>query len=200
MGGFLIIIVATILALWAALLPGRESDKTSVFTASQPGVQAVAANMIEFHRAAVDFVTLGPNTNPTSGEWTFSRSDLSKVLCSGTYLADANHDGGGDCTSGAETQFRLPSYLTDLHDWQVFYEPDGQNLLVTYSSGTNLAGYTPEQVNSALADYNLAGQGWYWGVVSGNAPYTLSNGTDTQNTPTGMPNADGALLILSIIP
>ncbi len=190
MGGFLLIIVATLIALFYALMPGQQDSSSAVFTANKPAVQAVAANMVEFHRAAVDFVSLSVNRNPASQSWAFSFQDQTAVRCptysGGLYPANSV---GGNCTAGTATELRVPSFMSQLYNWRVYYYSDGaggaQDIVVTYAAAATdqVGGYTSAEVRAGLADYSLASEGWYWGVTETVSPYTLSNGTTTLTLP-----------------
>ncbi len=211
MGVFLVIVVAILIALWASLVPTTNETSQTAFTANRPAVQAVAANMIEFHRAVVAFVSQGANRNPASTTWSWSFSNQVNVRCVATYTGGLYPAGssGGSC-SAPITEFTPPTYLSNIADWNVYYYSNGSggsdDIAITYAaaSSTVLAGYTSTEVATALADYNLINERtWYWGVTVDPAPagvpYTLSNGTTTLTLPTGF-TALGVVAIATVIP
>lgn len=206
MGAFLVIVVAVLIALWASLAPKGSDDARTAFTATRPGVQAVVANLIDFHRAGIDFVSQTSNRNPASATWTWTFTNQINVRCP-TYTGGLypTNSVGGSCGT-PNTEFRSPSYLSVIYNWNDYYYSDGaggsDDILVTYvaASGDSVGGYTSAEVATALADYGLSGEtNWYWGVTAGAGPYTLSNGTATLTLPAGF-TAAGVLAVATVIP
>lgn len=211
MGAFLVIIVAVLIALWASLAPTANDTSQTAFSLNRPAVQAVAANMIEFHRAAVAFVSQASNRNPASTSWSWTFSNQINVRCSAGYTGGLYPAGssGGSC-SAPITEFTPPAFLSNIYNWNVYYYSNGSggndDIVITYaaSSADSIAGYTSTDVSTALSDYNLITESnWYWGVTAdplpAGVPYTLSNGTTTLNLPTGF-TALGVAAIATIIP
>lgn len=210
MGAFLVIIIGVLLALWASLAPNTAEDGRTAFTYNRPSVQSVVGNMVAFHRAAIDFVSQTSNRNPVSTTWTWTFSSQVNVRCP-TYTGGLypTNSVGGSC-SAPISEFVPPTYVSNIYNWNVYYYSNGaggsDDILVTYvaSSSDSVAGYTSDDVSTALADYGLASEtNWYWGVTTDPAPvgvpYTLSNGTTTLNLPTGF-TALGVAAIATIIP
>lgn len=212
MGAFLVIIIGVLLALWATLTPNTAEEGRTAFTYNRPSVQSVVGNMIAFHRTAIDFVSQTSNRNPVSTTWTWTYSSQVNVRCP-TYtggLYPTNSVGGSCSLVTGVTEFVPPTYLSNIYNWNVYYYSNGaggnDDIVVTYvaSSSDSVAGYTSDDVSTALADYGLTSEtNWYWGVTTDPAPagvpYTLSNGTTTLNLPTGF-TALGVAAIATIIP
>lgn len=172
MGAFIVIIVTMLTAIWMALSPYGQDTAQINPNPNRPALQAVAANMIEFHQAVVNFVTMTQNKTPASTMWQFTYASQAAVRCSGSYsggLYPANSV-AGTCSAPA-TELPMPSFLNSalpVYDWVVCYASGSQNIVVTYSRKDELpGGYTPTEVAAALADYGVSDNhsNWYWGVV-----------------------------------
>jgi len=196
MGGLLLLVAALLLAIWAAF----QSNQPATLTVAghRPTIEAVAANMMEMHRAAVDFVKLSANRNPVSGNWAWNFSSHNNVLCSGSYPANSV---AGSCTAPT-TELRLPSFLANIYNWEVYYTSDGAggaaDIVVTYAAlpADMLGGYSSTQVARALASYAPA-EGWLYGVTTATSPPTLPSGSGTQNLPIAN---QGVVALATIIP
>lgn len=164
MGAFLVIIVTMLMAVWLAMSPYGQDWGQVDRAPGRVAVQALAANMIEFHQAAFRFVSQTANKTPVSTTWVFSVTNLDSVRCP-TYPANSV---GGTC----DTALVMPSFLSEAapaHNWRVCYKSGTPNILVTYSlSGENPGGYTPAEISAAFSDYNISNnyQNWYWGVTT----------------------------------
>lgn len=211
MGAFLVLIAAVLIAIWASLVPTASDTSQTAYSLNRPALQAVAANMIEFHRAAIAFVRQAANRNPVSTTWSWTFSNQTNVRCVANYTGGLYPVGssGGSCSTPV-TEFTLPSFLSNMYSWNVYYYSNGSggsdDIVITYAASSidSIAGYTSSEVSTALSDYNLLTESnWYWGVTSdplpAGVPYTLSNGTVTLNLPTGFSTL-GVVAIATIIP
>ncbi len=208
MGAFIVIIAAILLALWAVLLPLDGESPMANTPTIRPSVQAVAGNMVQFHQAAVDFVSQTANRTPVDSQWAWGLNNLGTVLCTGSYPTNS---AGGTCVAPT-TEFRLPSFISTtspLYNWNSYYVDGSTDMVVTYSrSGDEPGGFTPTEINAALVEYGLANNynaDWYWGVTGASAPYELSNGTVTLtvlDTPVAIavPLTAGVIAIATVIP
>lgn len=195
MGAFLVVFVTMLLAIWVAMVPLKNDVPVSDISARKPTVQAVAANMIQVHQAAVDFVQQSVNKAPTSTTWSFTVTNQASVRCNtysgGTYPSNT---ASGTC-AGTPTEFRSPEFMdatTPIYDWNVYYKSGTPNVVVTYASvSATPGGYTMAEINTALAAYSLKENypNWYWGVTQSSAPYSLSNGATSLTMPTGFSSA-----------
>ncbi len=198
MGGFLVVMAALLLALLASILPlGGGEPLTSGGALNRPSVQVVAGNLVQYHAAAVDFVTA--NRNPASTTWTFTDSDQSTVRCASSYT--------GGTYAPCSTEFAPPGFLApsvmgtsaNVVDWTVYYKDSTEDIVVTYAtSSSNVAGYAPAQIARALDDFSLgtAYSDWYWGVVAGGVLPNPSNLT----MPTGYAGGNGVVAIATVLP
>jgi hypothetical protein len=210
LGAFLVVVVALLAALLAALMPFGGPGSRGGGYVNQPSIQAVAGNLVAYHTAAVAFVSIAANSGSS---WTFTDADQRTVRCVASYASGAY---GGTCPGN---QFTIPSYLPAVNstfaagslnsvNWRVHYNNTSRTVITYSVSTTNLAGYTASQVAGALGEYNLIGNsGWYWGLMSGSSPFTLSNGTVSLNLPAscaalggGEACAAGLVGIATVIP
>ncbi len=209
MGGFLVLFVAIAISLLVALMSAGQDVSQTAFVGDHPTAQAVAANMIEFHRAAVDFVSRTQNRNPTTLSWSWSYTTQTTVRCSASY-AGGTYDTSGNATSpdctGDTSEFRVPGFSVNIYNWKAYYRSDGaggsDDIVVTYANASTdvLAGYSSQAIASALNEFGLAGEtDWYWGVTPGSGGITLSNGTATLTMPTGFSKRN-VVAIATIIP
>ena len=171
MGAFVVIIVTLLAAIWLALSPfGQDALQINPHP-SRPAVQAVAANMIEFHQAAVNFVSMSANAAPASTRWDFTYLNQASVRCAPYVGASYTSVVPAGCTAPV-TAFPMPGYLSDTdpaYDWVVCYQTGSPNIVVTYSrTGDAPGGYAPAEIVAALDDYNIEGNytNWYWGVTA----------------------------------
>lgn len=211
MGAFVVIISAILLALWAVLLPLDGESPMANTPTTRPSVQAVAGNMIQFHQAAVDFVTQTANRAPVDAQWSWGLGDLKPVTCPLTGGNYPTNSVGGTCVAPT-TEFRLPTFISTtspLYSWSSYYVDGTTDMVVTYSAaGDSPGGFTPTEINSALVEYGLANNynaNWYWGVTDATAPYHLSNGTTTLtviDTPVAIavPLTADVIAIATVIP
>ena len=211
MGGFLVLFVSILIMILVTLTPSANDPAVSPSVVARPALQSVAANMIDFHRAAIYFARKPENRNPNGGMWTFSYSSQDNVRCSTTYAGGTYLTNGiatsPNCSSGLETEFRLPSYYAALYDWNVYYESDGpggaDDILITYvkDSIDSVAGYSSEQVLAALNDYDLQTESnWYWGVTEASgSPLSLDDGEMALSLPSAF-SVHGVSAIATIIP
>lgn len=168
MGGFLLVVVALLMAVWLSLSPLGLNAPTVNPNPSRASVQSVAASLMEFHMAAVNFVSQTANK---SLNWTFSYLDQTTVRCSPYSGATYTTYVGAGC-SGTPTALQMPSYMSDTvatYDWIVCYRTGSPNIVVTYSrSGENPGGYSPAEIAAVLRDYNVSSaySTWYWGTVA----------------------------------
>lgn len=179
MGAFIIVIVTMLLAVWMAISPYGPDWGQVDNAPSKVAVQAVAANMMEFHEAALRFVTQAANRTPTSTRWEFSYTAQAPVRCppysGGAYPANTTT---GTCTPPA-TALVMPSYLSEtmpVYDWVVCYQSGTPNVLVTYArTGDEPGGYTAAQIAASLAGFNFPASksNWYWGVVGAGPSLSL---------------------------
>lgn len=198
MGGFLVVIVTLLLAVWVAMVPLRSERLVDDVSVSRPSAQAVAGNMIEVHQAAVDFVSQTVNKAPASNTWSFTLTSQASVRCPPSYTSGAypTNSVGGTCTAPA-TEFRPPEFAaqtstTAIYNWNIYYRVGTPNIVVTYATAGALpGGYSASQIAAALDSYNLKATktSWYWGVTPASAPYTLSNGSSTLTLPSGFSSA-----------
>lgn len=209
MGGFLMIFVALVISLFVMMTPAGQNTTQTAFVGDRPTPQAVAANMIEFHRAAVDFVSRTENRNPTTLSWSWSYTTQTTVRCSATYPG-GTYDTNGNATtpdcSGDTSDFRTPGFSVNIYDWRAYYRSDGaggsNDIVVTYANSSTdvLAGYSSETIVTALNEFGLAGEtDWYWGVTPGSGGITLSNGTTSLTMPAGFTTRN-VVAIATIIP
>lgn len=209
MGGFLIMIVSLLMVVLYSFTHSTQDANRTVQFLEKPGVQAVVANMIAYHQAAVDFLVKTENRNPVTGKWEFSALSPQAVYCSSSYAGGTYNTAGNavspDCAGGT-SDFHLPSYLTPMHDWTVYYSSDGaggsDDIVVTSltSSSDTVDGYTSQQLLSAIADYDLGnGTVWFWGITPSSAPLTLSNYDTTINLPAGFTRTS-VFALATIIP
>lgn len=139
MGGYLIMAVALLLSLFAMLYPGpQDAAQTSVSTA-RPTLQAVAANMLEVHRAAFEFVNktqnrvpnpddtlCGPNGGGGDGMgcwWGDIVSDLSLVTCSPGGVYDTAGMAVAPSCSSPQSDFQL-GMIQKIYDWEFQFQCD----------------------------------------------------------------------------
>jgi hypothetical protein len=200
MSGFIVLVLSLILAVGMFMLGDLGYLEREGSNVARPQVEAVAANLIEAHRAAVTFVTMTQNRNPTSLSWSWSLSSQGSVTCAGTYPANSS---GGSCTSPT-TEYKLPAFIQNIYNWTTYYSSDGvggaADVVVTYASnsGHTPGGYTQAEVATALRSYDMAGLGWYFGLTTSGSPPTLSNSAGTsQNLPI---STTGVVGVATIIP
>jgi len=221
MGAFLVMLAAIALAIMVSMMPVGSDFSRTAFVGDKPSLQAVAANMVEFHRAAVDFASRTQNRNPLLGtpkNWSFTYETQTTVRCSGNYTGGTYSTNGNatspDCT-GDTSDFHPPSFMytsatgaasVEVYNWRVYYQSDGaggsDDILVTYANSSSDApgGYTSAQVAIGLDDFELADEtDWFWGVTTATVPPTLSDGTTTQNMPSGF-STQNVVAIATIIP
>lgn len=206
MGGFIVVIAAVFIALLASFNATYLDMQKSNIGSTPTSIQAVAANLIEYHRAAVDFVSQTANRNPPSTTWTWTASNQASVRCS-PYSSATYPTGsvGGTCTAPT-TEFRPPVFFSILYNWSTYYKSDGaggaNDIVVTYvtSSSISLDGYTSQEVANALNDYALSSEtSWYWGLTTAEASPRLSNGTTYLTMPTGF-STQSVVAIATVIP
>ena len=208
MGGFLVLVASLIVLMLTIFLP--QVDDLSAYN-ERSSLEAASANMVAFHQAAVDFVSLPENRNPVGGSWSFTYASQAVVRCPGSY-AGGTYDSNGiatspNCTAGLATEFKLPSYFAPIYNWSSYYVSDGaggnDDILVTYvqDSSDDIAGYNSAEVAAILRNYALATKsGWYWGVTeTSGSPLTLANDSESVTLPAGF-SATGVVAIATIIP
>lgn len=184
MGGILILVAAILLAVWSLFQSNMPATLT--VAGDRPTIEAVAANMMEMHRAAVNFVSHSVNRDPASGNWAWTLTTYPSVVCAGTYPTNSV---GGTCVAPT-TELRLPSFMANLYNWRVYYYSDGaggaDDIVVTYANNASdsVAGYTSLEIGRALANYAPA-EGWMYGVTTATSPPTLpaASGSGTQDLP-----------------
>lgn len=209
MGAFVVVIVALLMAVWLVIAPYGQDAQQSNTNPTQAGVQAIAANMIRFHQAAVDFVSLTANKAPTSTRWGFTYLNQAAVRCS-PYASAAypTNSVSGTCAAPA-TAFSMPSFMSDTvaaYDWVVCYQTGSPNIVVTYSrSGENPGGHTPAEISAALADYSISSNytNWYWGVTTAGPAVNLPSALTLPVTCTTSPASAvpvGAIAIATVVP
>jgi hypothetical protein len=205
MGAFLVVIAALLIAVMVAILPMTGSEPLVVEgNLNRPSAQAVAGNMVQYHLAAIEFVSNSANRNPASTTWSFSDADQRTVRCnSSAYVAGTY----SSCT----TEFRPPGFLPpstfasgslNIVNWTVYYKDATTDIVVTYASSTSsVGGYAPAQIARALDDYKLATtySRWYWGVVGATTTLTLDTPTSL-SMPAGYGGGDGVVALATVIP
>ncbi len=208
MGAFVVIIVTMLVAIWMAMAPYGQDWGQVDRAPGRVAVQSIAANMMEFHQAALRFVSQNVNKSPVSTQWAFTYLNQAAVRCapyaSATYPANS---ASGSCAAPV-TELVMPSYMSEAapaHDWVVCYVSGTPNKLVTYSrSGENPGGYTPAEIAAAFADYNISNNydNWYWGVTTSGPsltyPTTITLPTDCTSAPASAV-AVGVVAIATVI-
>lgn len=200
MGGFVTVIVALLVAVWLALSPFSQNTRSVSPTLTRIPAQAVAANMVEFHRAAVSFVSQTANK---SLNWTFSYLSQATVRCSPYASASYTTYVPAGCT-GTATALQMPGYMSDTvatYDWVVCYRTGSPNIVVTYSrNGENPGGYSPTDLAAALTDYNITNSfsTWYWGVVATGPAMATPTALTLPSCTTAVPV--GAIALATTIP
>ena len=205
MGGFVILLLA-LMAVLGVMFSTQETGPVGGMSDNKPGLQAVAGNLFEFHRQAVDFVSQSQNRNPTNGTlpnrfWAFTASNQAAVLCSGAYPTGSV---GGTCTAPT-TEFRPPAFFNNLYNWNVCHVSDGAggntDIVVTYATaGDAPGGYAGSAIAEALRGFK---PDTYYGVttagsvISNEAGATLTLGACA--SPCGVACAS-VVAIATIIP
>lgn len=208
MGAFIVIIVTLLMAVWMAMAPYGQDWGNIDRAPGRVAVQAIAANMIEFHNSALRFVMQSANAAPASTRWAFTYLDQAAVRCTPYAAATYPTNSVGGSCSAPITEFTMPSYLSTtapVYDWVVCYQTGTPNILVTYSRvGDNPGGYSPAEIAAAFSDYNISNNydNWFWGVTTATPSLTYPSTRTLPTTCNGAPTSavgTGVVAIATVI-